>query len=562
MKVTVPPALSDALMWTVLTASTIGPGTVAMCSKAGADFQGQLIWCVCIAASIAWVLQEGTARLTITTGRTLAESVRHRTQSRRAASGRCIFAMLCVIGNFAYECNNFAGTSAFFLSYPSAARHIRSSPRISLSRVPVSAAVAAVDMLMTPSTLLLNLSAVDCSPSDVNRTVGVSTSEPVGGGGVLAVRQAINLLLLPLTMATLASGGTKGISLLLSAVVGLMIVCFATALGSSGVHVNVLAGLVPLIPEGGSELALAVVGTTAIPINLLLGSSIARSSTVAAMRRGVGLASSLSGFISVLVLLVGTLVPSRPPCVAFKLEDVSHVLEALVGPAGRVMFAMGLFGAGISSALTIPLGTTLALEELFGLRREEAAKPVRGLAGADAAADATADVTTDAITDRPGVLSDLSGRLRWCRWGRHVFLATFLGLSLIPSLLQLPTISIIMTAQIVNGLLLPCVASALLLCLNDARSHMGSARPQPARLNALMFPCVGIALYLASVVLLKRLVTAQASTAMASAVPVAAVGLVLLASCVYVLRRDQPQMLRTVEFATVAAAVSSSPALA
>lgn len=414
-------------------------------------------------------------------------------------------------------------------------------------------------MLMTPSTLLLNLSAVDCSPSDVNRTVGVSTSEPVGGGGVLAVRQTINLLLLPLTMATLASGGTKCISLLLSAVVGLMIVCFATALGSSGVHVNVLAGLVPLIPEGGSELALAVVGTTAIPINLLLGSSIARSSTVAAMRRGVGLASSLSGFISVLVLLVGTLVPSRPPCVAFKLEDVSHVLETLVGPAGRVMFAMGLFGAGISSALTIPLGTTLALEELFGLRREEAAKPVRGLAGADAAADATADVTTDAIT-RPGFLSDLSGRLRWCRWGRHVFLAAFLGLSLIPSLLQLPTISIIMTAQIVNGLLLPCVASALLLCLNDARSHMGSARPQPARLNALMFPCVGIALYLASVVLLKRLVTAQASTAMASAVPVAAVGLVLLASCVYVLRRDQPQMLRTVEFATVAAAVSSSPA--
>ena len=438
-------------------------------------------------------------------------------------------------------------------------RTVRSSPRISLSRVPVSAAVAAVDMLMTPSTLLLNLSAVDCSPSDVNRTVGVSTSEPVGGGGVLAVRQTINLLLLPLTMATLASGGTKCISLLLSAVVGLMIVCFATALGSSGVHVNVLAGLVPFIPEGGSELALAVVGTTAIPINLLLGSSIARSSTVATMRRGVGLASSLSGFISVLVLLVGTLVPSRPPCVAFKLEDVSHVLETLVGPAGRVMFAMGLFGAGISSALTIPLGTSLALEELFGLRREEAAKPARGLAGADAAADATADVTTDAITDRPGVLSDLSGRLRWCRWGRHVFLATFLGLSLIPSLLQLPTISIIMTAQIVNGLLLPCVASALLLCLNDARSHMGSARPQPARLNALMFPCVGIALYLASVVLLKRLVNAQASTAMASAVPVAAVGLALLASFLYVLRRDQPQMLQT-EFATIEFADSISPA--
>ena len=118
-------------------------------------------------------------------------------------------------------------------------RTVRSSPRISLSRVPVSAAVAAVDMLMTPSTLLLNLSAVDCSPSDVNRTVGASTSAPVSGGGVLAVRQTINLLLLPLTMATLASGGTKCISLLLSAVVGLMIVCFATALGSN-IHQSVV----------------------------------------------------------------------------------------------------------------------------------------------------------------------------------------------------------------------------------------------------------------------------------------------------------------------------------
>ena len=103
---------SAVLLWTVLTASTIGPGTVTMCSKAGADHKGVLIWCVVIAALIAWVMQEGSARLTIASGHTLGESVRHRTDSGRGAVARNIFAVFVVIGNFSYECNNFAGTSA------------------------------------------------------------------------------------------------------------------------------------------------------------------------------------------------------------------------------------------------------------------------------------------------------------------------------------------------------------------------------------------------------------------------------------------------------------------
>jgi len=434
-------------------------------------------------------------------------------------------------------------------------------------------------MLLMPSTPL-NASTVDCNSSSNSSILSSSRGEPEPpAAGVFTLRQLINLALGPLAMAALASGGTKRISLLLSAVVALMIACFATTLIGSGVDADLLGGLVPTIPNGSSELALALIGTTAIPVNLLMGSSIARSSSEVAMRRGVGLASGLSGMISLLVLLVGSHV-ERPPCVAFALVDVAHVLEAVMGPAGLTGFAIGLFGAGISSALTIPLGTTLALEDLFGLHdpSSDSKGGAKSLASADAAA-AVAERSRAPGSPRTALRpmqigpSTTSGWrkalrvLRWHSWGRFAFIVSFLGLSLIPSLLQLPTITIIMTAQVVNGVLLPCVASMLLISLNDAEL-MSDASPQSACSNALMFPCVGIALYLASVVLVKRLVTGgeRPHDAMVGAVPLAAVGMICLAGCVWVVRgarRHAPMMrtpprpiLRTVECSAVVASTS------
>ena len=65
------------LVWTILTASTIGPGTVAMCSKAGSDFGNALLWCVVVASATAMVMQEASARLTIHADLTLGQALRH-----------------------------------------------------------------------------------------------------------------------------------------------------------------------------------------------------------------------------------------------------------------------------------------------------------------------------------------------------------------------------------------------------------------------------------------------------------------------------------------------------
>ena len=90
--------VSDLLVWTVLTASTIGPGTVTMCSKAGADYGISLFWCILVAAVVAWVMQEGTGRLTIASGLTLGEAVRSLSPSGLPLLGRHALAVACVIG--------------------------------------------------------------------------------------------------------------------------------------------------------------------------------------------------------------------------------------------------------------------------------------------------------------------------------------------------------------------------------------------------------------------------------------------------------------------------------
>ena len=65
--------LRSLLVYSVLTASTIGPGTVAMCAKSGSEYDTALLWCVLVAAAVAWVMQQGSARLTLVSERTLGQ---------------------------------------------------------------------------------------------------------------------------------------------------------------------------------------------------------------------------------------------------------------------------------------------------------------------------------------------------------------------------------------------------------------------------------------------------------------------------------------------------------
>ena len=301
---------------------------------------------------------------------------------------------------------------------------------------------------------------------------------------------------------------------------------------------------------------------------------------------------------------------------SFELRDVAWVLDQTMGGLGFWGFALGLFGAGISSALTIPIGTVMTLEDLYGLQEqpgryarrhlpleeEEEAVAAEAVAAEAEAAEAVAaeavaaearrglgraaslpasgasspgGTKTDFATAAPGAAHSRGGsdaaaagaantksveghgflanlrdwRLwrtwsrarRWRTFGRPLTYTAFLFLSLVPSLLRLPTLAIITIAQITNGVLLPIVASMLLLSLNHS-NIMNAAGPQAMCLNCVMLPCVGITVYLASVVLLKqtigRAIGGAEGTAAAifAALPVAACAIAALIWKVHVVR--------------------------
>ena len=306
------------------------------------------------------------------------------------------------------------------------------------------------------------------------------------------------------------------------------------------------------------------------------------------------LASFLSGAISLLIQLVGAQAPPHAAGEAFSLADVVAVIEQVIGSGGKWGFALGLFGAGVSSALTVPFASALAVEDLLGLRRakvsmaaqdsvtrpEDAPLPPAGKESpsqqqqrpdADTAPSpppsppdapppavtpstaAAATAATAAAAGGGGVCGKLrrSRRLRRlagrCSQGvdgwqhKNKFLAAMLILSLVPSLARLPFMPVSLAAQMVNGLLLPCVASSMMLCLN----HPQIMTPQSVLLNLLMAPCVGMTVFLAAIVVASnsagRLVDGwDVNHSAEVAAPVALVALLLLAIVIYKMRAKPP----------------------
>ena len=121
------------LYWTMLAACTVGPGTVVTCARAGAEFELNLIWALLFATCLAFTLQEGTARLTIASGRSLGQCLRIKYRNtwplnkswgadklyNTALLGWVVTICICV-GNTLYEANCWAGGIDAVMSLPGA----------------------------------------------------------------------------------------------------------------------------------------------------------------------------------------------------------------------------------------------------------------------------------------------------------------------------------------------------------------------------------------------------------------------------------------------------------
>jgi Mn2+/Fe2+ NRAMP family transporter len=190
--------------------------------------------------------------------------------------------------------------------------------------------------------------------------------------------------------------------------------------------------LIPSLPAGSGILALGLIGTTVVPYNIFLGSGLATSQRLGDLRLGLVVAVGLGGVISMGVLIVGTAVDGP-----FSFTALAEVLSARLGPGSGVLFAAGLLGAGLSSAITAPLAAAITARDMLSRGPED---------------------------DRWSVAS---WRYR-AVWLSVLLTGVVLGVS------DVQPIPAIVLAQALNGLLLPLVAIFLFVAVND-RSLMGDS---------------------------------------------------------------------------------------
>jgi Mn2+/Fe2+ NRAMP family transporter len=276
-------------------------------------------------------------------------------------------------------------------------------------------------------------------------------------GGVAGAALGIDVSTTWLTLACggiaaalLFAGAPQTVAKLLGLLVAVMGVAFLVTAWQLAPSWSELlrGGIVPRIPEGSEVLVLGLVGTTVVPYNLFLGSGLAQDQQLDELRFGLTVAVVLGGIISVGIVVVGTAVEGP-----FSFAALADVLADRLGPRARSLFALGLFAAGLSSAITAPLAAAITTRSMVAHRAQEG-------------------------------WEDRSFRFRGI-WMAVLAVGVAFGIG------EVRPVPVILLAQALNGVLLPVVAIFLLLAINDRRL-MGPSRMNGAAANTLMIAVVAV----------------------------------------------------------------------
>lgn len=296
---------------TLIAAAFIGPGTITVCTLAGAKFGYALIWALLFSICITILLQEMTARLGLISKEGLAEAIRkHSPQNaiRIFFIGLCFLAI--IVGNAAYEAGNISGA-------------LLGLDNFGLDQKPMAILIVIICSII----LWLN--------------------------------------------------NYKIIEVFLVALVCLMSICFLLTFFMIEIDwPQLFQGCIPYIPKGEDLiLVIALIGTTVVPYNLFLHSSLISRKwndpdELPEVRKENIIAICIGGFISLSIMVCASAVLYGKNISIQSAADLAIQLEPLLGSYAKYAVSLGLFAAGISSALTAPLAAALAAKGLFGFSKE------------------------------------------------------------------------------------------------------------------------------------------------------------------------------------------------
>lgn len=385
----------------LVAAAFIGPGTVTVCTIAGVTHGFTLLWAMLLSIVATIVLQEMSARLGIISQKGLSEVIRTEISNPFfKALAIVLILSAIVVGNAAYEAGNISGG-----------------------------------------------------------VLGLETlTENTSGSGALW-----SLVIGGVAFVLLFIGNYKVLEKALIILVVLMSLAFLiTAILTKPDLALVFEGL--LTPDFSNDTILtviALVGTTVVPYNLFLHASLVKEkwknvSDLRYARKDTVIAVVLGGIVSMCIIISAAAIKEGQVTNA---ADLAKGLEPLFGNYAKYFLSIGLFAAGITSAITAPLAAAYVATGCLGWSSN---------------------------------MKSLNFRLVWM---------LILGLGVLFSSIGFKSIEIIKFAQIANGLLLPLIAGFLLWIMN--KSSILGAYKNSVFQNILGFIILGVALFLGAKSILK-----------------------------------------------------------
>ena len=300
----------------LVTAAFIGPGTVTTASRAGAGFGFALAWAILFSVFATITLQQMAARLGLVTRKGLAQVIRESMPSPQARFvGVGLVVSAIVIGNAAYQTGNLLGA-------------------------------------------------------------GMGLEIIFGGtarNGALAVG-IVSLFLLQ-------SGSTKRfMSLLIGIVVAMSLLFIASAVWVRPAWEEMADGLLqPSLPPNSLLTVIALIGTTVVPYNLFLHATSVQSKWPAGadLRASLGesrwdtfLSVALGGVVTLAIMATAATTVHGAEETSPDAAELARQLEPVAGNAAKLIFASGLFAAGLTSSLTAPWAAAVTLASACGWKAD------------------------------------------------------------------------------------------------------------------------------------------------------------------------------------------------
>ncbi|NOU58819.1 Nramp family divalent metal transporter [Marinifilum caeruleilacunae] len=361
----------------LVTAAFIGPGTITTCTLTGAGFGYALLWGLVFSVLATIVLQEMTARLGIIGQKGLGEALRHQFRNPFLKLMAIVLVLSAIlIGNAAYETGNILGAS--------------------LGMIEVT---------------------------------GISTVD-LGGGEIQIWGPVIGLI----AFALLVMGSYKSLERILIALVLLMSISFISTMIIIGPDLlPILKGMfVPSLPAESVYMLIGLIGTTVVPYNLFLHASVVREKwskkeDLSTARTDLFFSVILGGVISMSIVITSAAAFFGTGAEIKGASDLASQLKPLLGDWAGIIMSVGLFAAGISSAITAPLAAAYATAGILGWKVD---------------------------------LKSFKFKAVWM---------LILLIGIVFSAIGFSPIKAIVFAQIANGILLPVIAIYLLLIMNSKK---------------------------------------------------------------------------------------------